>query len=268
MDMAGDKGISRRRQRNGKTEKTKKTVHFQTVRAGGFDEAQIICYLWDLVKFMESEKTDDFPEMEIQKTHELEKQIRSKVRVEMRRYFLRQKRRSVKLISYTIMTLFFMTVLFTCVLGVNRVNGDSMYPYLNNGDWIVYSRIRTPVRRNDVMVFKKNGEILVKRVAGLPGDTVEISGSGGRVVVNGIQVREDFVTLALPAGDDSGNTENKEEFSTQMGIPMTVMDSQYLVLGDNRSISIDSRDSGMGTVAADEMHGKVFLVIRRNSIWN
>ena len=53
-----------------------------------------------------------------------------------------------------------------------------------------------------------------------------------------------------------------EEEENQMRPPLTVMDGQYLVLGDNRKVSIDSRDSGMGTVPAESMLGKVILIIR------
>lgn len=143
------------------------------------------------------------------------------------------------------------TGVFGCLIGVDRVSGNSMYPYLNNGDWIVYSRIGSRYVRDEVVVFEKDGENLVKRVAGLPGDRVEISTSGGRVVINGVQIREDYVTLA----DTDGEKDD-------MGPPLTVMDGQYLVLGDNRSVSIDSRDSGMGTVPAEHIMGRVVLVVR------
>lgn len=264
----------------------------------------MICYLWELVKLMEPVNPTHEPDMGSQKMRELERQIRGRVRVEMRRYFLRRKRRSVKLAAVVLLALASVVGLFTCVLGVDRVRGDSMYPYLNNGDWIVYSRIGAPAGRNDVVVFEKNGENFVKRVAGLPGDTVEISASGSRVVVNGTQVREDYVTLAMPDGgsdisqeskgndggqesagnaisqESAGNNSGQErvgnddgqgdawradQVAEQMGVPMTVMDGQYLVLGDNRSISIDSRDSRMGTVPAEEMRGRVVLVIRKNA---
>ena len=49
-----------------------------------------------------------------------------------------------------------------------------------------------------------------------------------------------------------------------MGQPLTVMDGQYLMLGDNRGISIDSRDSRIGTVPREDILGKVILVIRLN----
>ena len=71
------------------------------------------------------------------------------------------------------------------------------------------------------------------------------------MVINGIPISEDYVTLP-----------DTEEEENQMRPPLTVMDGQYLVLGDNRKVSIDSRDSGMGTVPAESMLGKVILIIR------
>ena len=138
------------------------------------------------------------------------------------------------------------------LIGVDRVSGNSMYPYLNHGDWILYSRLGTERKRNDVVVFEKNGESLVKRVAGLPGDRVEINPSGSRVTVNGEQAAGQYVTLS--------DTEREEE--EQTGAPQTVMDGQYLVLGDNRAVSVDSRDSRIGTVPEEDVLGKVILIIR------
>lgn len=143
--------------------------------------------------------------------------------------------------------------IFSMLIGVDRVSGESMNPYLNHGDWIVYGRVMGGIQRDEVVVFDKNGESLVKRVAGLPGDTVEISPSGGEVVVNGVQIRENYVTLTDPVQDE------KEQ---ERSAPLTVMEGQYLVLGDNRSVSIDSRDSSMGTVAAEQILGKVILIVR------
>lgn len=263
MENAGLKGTSRRQQRKGKIKKNKKAVHFQPVRHGGFEETQVICYLWDIVKLIEMEQQASDQETPSRNSVKLAKQLRGRIRVEIRRYFSRQKRRSVKLAVQVLFILFGIITLFTGVLGVDRVDGDSMYPYLNNGDWIIYNRIGMPVKRDDVVVFEKKGESLVKRVIGLPGDTVEISASGGRVVVNGVWLREPYMTLADPGQDEEENDNN-------MGTSQTVMDGQYLVLGDNRSISIDSRDSDIGTVAASDIQGSVVLVFRCGwqSVWN
>ena len=134
-----------------------------------------------------------------------------------------------------------------------------MYPYLNQGDWIVYSRVGSERKRDEVVVFARNGENYVKRIAGLPGDTVEISASGSRVVVNGVQMRETYVTLT---GQSSKPGESGAGGQDPMGDPLTIMDRQYLVLGDNRSVSIDSRNRDMGTVPEEEILGRVVLVVR------
>jgi len=251
--MAGGRGSSRKKEKKGQLNKNKKLPHFRTVCFGGFEETQIICYLWNIIKSMSEEQED-------RRTggtgagdgaSELERQLRRQVRVEMRRYFVRRRRRNVRMAMTVGAALLCVTGVFGCLIGVDRVSGNSMYPYLNNGDWIVYSRIGSRYVRDEVVVFEKDGENLVKRVAGLPGDRVEISTSGGRVVINGVQIREDYVTLA----DTDGEKDD-------MGPPLTVMDGQYLVLGDNRSVSIDSRDSGMGTVPAEHIMGRVVLVVR------
>jgi len=264
VETAVFRGKSRRQKRKGQGKRDRKISHFRTVCFGGFDEAQIICCLWDIVKALETGRevekepdtgratdTGQSRDAKREQTSGLEKQLRRQIRVEMRRYFVRKKRRNVRLLLGTALCVLCAVGLFGFLIGIDRVSGNSMYPYLNHGDWIVYSRTGGSFQRDEVVVFEKNGENLVKRIAGLPGDTVEISPSGGRVVVNGIQIRENYVTLT-----------DQTEKEDRMGAPQTVLDGQYLVLGDNRSVSIDSRDSGMGTVPAASILGRVVLIVR------
>ena len=185
----------------------------------------------------------------------LVRQMRRRIRVEMRRYFLRKRRRNMKLVFGSVVTVLCVALLFGCLIGIDRVSGSSMYPYLNHGDWIVYGRLNRGYQRDEVVVFEKDGENLVKRIAGIPGDTVEISAAGDRVIINGVQIKEDYVTLADTVTEGHGS---------RMGSPLTVLDGQYLVLGDNRSVSIDSRDSRIGTVPEEQVLGKVLLVFRVN----
>ncbi|MBS5064437.1 MAG: S24/S26 family peptidase, partial [Hungatella hathewayi] len=167
METAGYRGRSRRQEPKGKTKKEKKVSHFRTVRFGGFDENQIICYLWDTVKSVEAAQ-------DAGNSHEagtgrdadpltrLGKQMRSQIRVEIRRYFVRRRRRNVKMALGVAAVIFCIAVVFGCLIGVDRVSGNSMYPFLNHGDWIVYSRIGEKYQRNEVIVFEKNGESMVK----------------------------------------------------------------------------------------------------------
>ncbi len=252
VETAGYRGRSRRQEPKGKTKKEKKISHFRNVHFGGFDENQIICYLWDIVKSVEAAQDAD-------SLARLGKQLRSQIRVEIRRYFVRRRRRNVRMAFGVAAVIVCIAVVFGCLIGVDRVSGNSMYPYLNHGDWIVYSRIGEKYQRNEVIVFEKNGESMVKRIAGLPGDRVELNSSGSRVVVNGQEIQEDYVTLSDAAAGDKN-----EKAEEPPGMTQTVMNGQYLVLGDNRSVSIDSRDSSIGTVPSEEILGRVILIIRGN----
>lgn len=237
---------SRRRRRKSNRKKEIRNVHFRTVCIGGFEEGQVLCYLWDIVKTLEAGKEKAPPE------ERLEKQLRMRVRVEMRRYFTRRKRRNGRFAAGMLCIVLFTGWLFGYQIGVDRVAGTSMYPYLNNGDWIIYSRRGKEIKRDDVVVFEKSGESMVKRVAGLPGDCVEFNRTGSRVVVNGVQIDGEYVTLTL----GEGKTEDP------LGAPQIVMNGQYLVLGDNRAESVDSRDRNVGTVPAVDVLGKVIWIVR------
>ncbi len=142
----------------------------------------MLVYLWEIVKALEAER-EEKPEAGRMKT--VEKQIRRRMRVEMRRYFARHRRRNMKILAGTLGGALCMGWLFFGLIGIDRVSGTSMYPYLNDGDWIVYNRQAGELSREDVIVFQKNEEVLVKRVAGLPGDCVEMNEAGSQIVVNG-----------------------------------------------------------------------------------
>ena len=253
MEMAAIRGRSRRQERSGRKKPGKKESHFRTVCFGGFEEEQMICYLWEIVKELEAGQP-----LETSKTaphRKLVRQLRGRVRVEMRRYFTRRRRRGIRMFACILALILGVGSLFVFLIGVDRVAGTSMYPYIDNGDWIVYSKRNRVMKRNEVVVFEKDGESMVKRIAGLPGDTVEINASGSRVVVNGSPVRETYVTL-------TDQEYGKEEEQVPMGAPQTVMNGQYLVLGDNRAVSIDSRDSNIGTVGREAVLGRVVLIVR------
>lgn len=265
LERPGDRDKSRRQKPKGKRQKEGKASHFRTVRFGGFDETQTVCYLWETVKSIEAVERDlsktggeylgaeNFGAKGLKDLEALKRRMHSRIRVEMRRYFLRKKRRDMKVIAGIVFLVSSAIIVFGLLAGIDRVSGNSMYPYLNNGDWILYSRLPGEIKRHEVVVFEKNGESFVKRIAGLPGDTVAVNESGSRVVVNGVQVREPYVTLS---------DQKEEEVQDGMGTPLTLMDGQYLVLGDNRAVSIDSRDSNIGTVGREGVLGRVVLIVR------
>ena len=251
METAESKGKSRKSHRKSREKQGRQATHFRTVCFGGFEEGQVICCLWEIVKSIEAGQAAGTAGAD--RLRKLEKQMRGRVRVEMRRYFARRRRRTIRTVAGLLAVALCVSVVFVFLNGVDRVSWTSMYPYLNDGDWIVYSRTGKEMRRDEVVVFEKDGESMVKRIAGLPGDTVEINASGSCVIVNGVQVREDYVTLT---------DEEQEKAEDEMGLPLTVMNGQYLVLGDNRTVSIDSRDSDIGTVPEEAVLGRVIWIVR------
>lgn len=134
------------------------------------------------------------------------------------------------------------------VFEIVRVEGPSMEPTLQSGQMLLVTKFdymfASPAR-GDVIVCKYPNRMgtFVKRVAGLPGDTVMIK--DGRTYVNDAIVDESYVSY--PASEDYG--------------PVLIGDGQYFVMGDNRAISHDSRADDVGTLRADYIVGRARGVV-------
>jgi signal peptidase I len=129
-----------------------------------------------------------------------------------------------------------------------QVDGPSMTPTLLNNEYILVNKVdydlHTP-QRGDVIVFKyprDTSRDFVKRVIGIPGDTVTVSAEG--------VVTVDGVTLKEPYTNDLLNIYGPEKVTLGAG--------QYFVLGDNRGDSSDSRD--WGPVPQSDIIGKAEFV--------
>ena len=130
--------------------------------------------------------------------------------------------------------------------------GDSMNPELENGDIVLVNTLiynaKNPAR-GDVIVFNPQGDKTVhsymKRVIGLPGETVEIK--EGILYINGKELQEDYKTTAI---QEAGLASEKIKLKKQ----------EYFVLGDNRLSSIDSRSLEVGNVKKTEIEGKAWFI--------
>ena len=146
------------------------------------------------------------------------------------------------------------------------VPSSSMYPTLQTGDRILVAKlsiVRDRVHRGDVIVFRRvpadtdpsHPADLVKRVIGLPGET--ISSRGDTVIINGKPIKEPWLPN-LRLGTGYACPQAAYDIKTTK-IPR----GHYFVMGDCRGNSYDSR--GWGTVPSSYIVGRVFTVIWRNS---
>lgn len=135
-----------------------------------------------------------------------------------------------------------------------NVVGNSMAKELVNHDEVLIDTLRyrlTSPSRYDVISFTKkgtDGESMeyIKRIIGLPGETVEIK--NGRIYIDNEKLdynndMEDIVNPGLAAS------------------PVKLSDDEYFVIGDNWNSSEDSRSNMVGNVRTDEIKGKVWLIV-------
>ena len=127
-------------------------------------------------------------------------------------------------------------------LPVLQVTGTSMSPTLKEGQVLVASK-GSDFKTGEVIAFYYNNKILVKRVIAMPGDWVNIS-EDGTVYVNDIAIDEPYL--------------NEKAFGDcNIELPYQVPESKIFVMGDNRSVSLDSRNTAIGCISEEQVVGKV-----------
>lgn len=128
------------------------------------------------------------------------------------------------------------------VISPIRVNGESMMNTLHDGDIMIMNSINyrfSEIKRYDIVIIDEGQELIIKRVIGLPGDTVKYVNN--KLYINGKRVKDKYASSKT------------SDFSVDVG------NGEYFVLGDNRSNSMDSRV--FGTFKKKEIIGKTSLTI-------
>lgn len=144
-------------------------------------------------------------------------------------------------------------IIFTLFFRIVNVNGPSMLPTLKSGDRIVLSGWPYHPHRNDVVVVTHTAKLhepIIKRVIALENEVVDIDFKTGVVSVNGRPLEEsDYLKR--------GTTEQRSDYT----FPLTVPKGHVFVLGDNRSVSDDSRFSDVGMVDCRMILGKAECIV-------
>ncbi len=145
-------------------------------------------------------------------------------------------------------------VIRTFVVQAFKIPSGSMLPTLQIGDHILVNKFVyqfRPIQRGDIIVFKfpqDESRDFIKRVVGLPGETVEVRGK--EVLIDGKPLREPYAVFSDGAFGRSGERE-------RIG-PISIPPNRLFMMGDNRDHSMDSRFWGF--LDAAKVKGKAFLV--------
>lgn len=119
-----------------------------------------------------------------------------------------------------------------------RVQQTSMYPTLHDGDIIFLYKLDHTIRRGDIVVFNSptSDEKLIKRIIGLPGETIGFE--NGNILVNNTRFIESGDKAETDYGQPVGTVPPEALSGTRLG------EDEYFVMGDNRDVSYDSRSFG------------------------
>ncbi|RVU54447.1 signal peptidase I [Anaerosphaera multitolerans] len=155
----------------------------------------------------------------------------------------KQQKNSVKKIILAVILISILVVsniFFMCF----RIFSDSMSPYLNKGDYVVSIKLNN-YKQGDVILFERDGKILVRRIIANSGQKIDFD-ENGNVFIDDKLLHEPYITL-------------KSLDPCNIDLPYNVTENNFFVMGDNRKESLDSRTNTISFVKRDEILGKVFL---------
>jgi len=145
-----------------------------------------------------------------------------------------------EIMSYLIIILI-VVIIRTFIVTRVKVDGLSMYPTLDDKDVLLLKKYDRSFERFDIVVIKFNNTKLVKRIIGLPGESVKIAN-------NNLYINHSLV-------EDVKLDVKTEDFSiSELGYDI-IPEGYYFVLGDNRVNSVDSRTSAVGLISKDDIIG-------------
>ncbi|MCI6782474.1 MAG: signal peptidase I [Lachnospiraceae bacterium] len=202
---------------------------------------------WELIEIIEELQKDSQENTEDKKENEENKDKKIELDAALQSIQAEQNRREKKqhlfsAIGILLVVAAISVLIATRLVPVLQVSGKSMEPALENGELVVIKKT-TKIKQGDIIGFYYQSKILVKRVIGTAGDYIDID-EDGNVYVNGEKLDEPYAI-------------KKDLGECDIDFPYQVPEGKYFVMGDHRSVSVDSRSSAIGCVAEDQIIGKV-----------
>ncbi len=154
-------------------------------------------------------------------------------------------------ISKLIWMAILLAILFGVFFGVTRMKDNDMSPRISSGDVLLYYRLESNFRTQDVVVFEKDGAQYVGRIVAQGGDSVEVTDESTLRINESTMIESDIFYSTPKYGDE-------------VEYPLELSEDQYFILCDYRDGAKDSRY--FGAVEKSEIKGKVLAVLRRSSL--
>ncbi|KKE79005.1 signal peptidase I [Bacilli bacterium] len=166
----------------------------------------------------------------------------------------KQKNEWIEWLKAIVIAIIIAFFLRTFIFATSIVEGESMDPTLEDGERVIFNKLIYLIdepSRGDIVIIQRPTKNYVKRVIGLPGETIEIN--EGELYINGERYNQTFLS-------------EEARLQTNNFGPETIPEDSYFVMGDNRAISKDSRN-GLGLIQESEIIGKSEIIIYPFSEW-